>query len=125
MSDLKSQVYPILWWSRPNKLVIIPYKDSWLQGRPVFCCLDECGDSVVLAKDKEGGWLRLSGGGDFSGMNKILKGYFITKNALNNRDSLMKFLEVFQRLYLRPEGIVLSKEFATYYGDNFTGWVKS
>ncbi len=122
LAEIKPQVELIL-RSHPNTWKIIPYKDIWLKGLPVFCFFDKCGHSVVFAKDEEEGWLRLSGGGDFSGMNKVLKNYKISKEELNDSKALVNFLEVLCELYVHPYEIVLSKSFVENHHGDLTSYL--
>lgn len=108
----------------PEGYKITPYRDLWLKGRPVFSCMDECGYSVVLAKDDEDGWIRLSGVGDFSGMNKVLKDYLFPKGALNDTKSLLEFSYTFYKLYRNTRGEILSKKFIKKNSENdFFEWL--
>lgn len=115
MVELKQKVEGILWWSDPEKWHVIPYKYKWLKGQPVWCFIDECGYGVVLAKDETEEWMRISGGGDYTGMNKVLEKYVISKDELDDTPSLIKFIYAFQKLYFCFSGDVLSKRNVEYY----------
>jgi|LSQX01.1.fsa_nt_gb hypothetical protein len=116
LTEVRNKAAEILYFGAPDKIRILQYKDSWLKGRPVFCCIDEYMYSVVFARnDEKNGWIRLSGVGDFSGMNKVLKGYSFTKDTLNDTKALIEFLRNFYNLYRNPYGYILSQEYIKDY----------
>ena len=123
--EVRKKASEILDDVNPDQLEIIPYRDAWLKGRPVFCCMDACRYTVVFAKDEEVGWIRVSGVGDFTGMNMVLKDYIYPKSSLNDTKALVEFTKTFYELYRNPFGEVLSKEFIEENEKyDFVGWLR-